>query len=93
MLTVVYWANHFAPSTGREPNTMPFVNKLAANIPTLSFEFLPPKAPADWAMLYSTLGELPKLAPDFVSVTYGAGGSTRQKTVDLVSRIQSELAV
>lgn len=90
---MVYWANHFAPSTGREPNTMPFVNKLAANIPTLSFEFLPPKAPADWAMLYSTLGELPKLAPDFVSVTYGAGGSTRQKTVDLVSRIQSELAV
>ena len=72
---------------------MPFVNKLNAKIPTLSFEFLPPKTPADWATLYSTLGELPKLAPDFVSVTYGAGGSTRQKTVDLVSRIQSELDV
>src|SRR5580692_1556048 len=72
---------------------MSFVNKLNARIPTLSYEFLPPKTPADWATLYGTLAELPKLAPDFVSVTYGAGGSTRQKTVDLVSRIQGELEV
>ncbi|MGO8671135.1 MAG: methylenetetrahydrofolate reductase [Capsulimonadaceae bacterium] len=72
---------------------MSFTEKLAAGVPTLSYEFLPPKAPADWAVLYSTLGELPRLAPDFVSVTYGAGGSTRQRTVDLVSRIQRELEV
>lgn len=72
---------------------MPFLKKLNAKIPTLSFEFLPPKTPADWAVLYGTLAELPKLAPDFVSVTYGAGGSTRQKTVDLVGRIQAELEV
>lgn len=70
---------------------MPFVEKFESNTPTLSFEFLPPKTPADWALLYGTLGDLPKLAPDFISVTYGAGGSTRQKTVDLVSRIQQEL--
>jgi len=72
---------------------MSFIQKLQARVPTLSYEFLPPKAPADWATLYGTLAELPKMAPDFVSVTYGAGGSTRQKTVDLVSRIQSELEV
>jgi len=72
---------------------MSFVQKLNAKIPTLSYEFLPPKTPTDWATLYGTLSELPKLAPDFVSVTYGAGGSTRQKTVDLVSRIQRELEV
>lgn len=72
---------------------MSFTRKLAAGVPTLSYEFLPPKTPTDWAVLYATLGEMPKLAPDFVSVTYGAGGSTRQRTVDLVARIQSELEI
>ena len=43
--------------------------------------------------MYSTLGEISRLSPDFVSVTYGAGGSNRQKTVDLVSRIERELDI
>ena len=72
---------------------MTFCDKLAAGIPTLSYEFLPPKNPAGWATLYSTLGEITRQAPDFVSVTYGAGGSNRQKTVDLVSRIERELDI
>jgi methylenetetrahydrofolate reductase (NADPH) len=43
--------------------------------------------------LYGTLGEISRLSPDFISVTYGAGGSTRSKTVDLVARIQGELGI
>ena len=72
---------------------MSFCDKLAAGIPTLSYEFSPPKNPAGWATLYSTLGEITRQAPDFVSVTYGAGGSNREKTVDLVSRIERELDI
>jgi methylenetetrahydrofolate reductase (NADPH) len=72
---------------------MTFCDKLTAHIPTLSYEFSPPKNPAGWATLYSTLGEITRQAPDFVSVTYGAGGSNRQKTVDLVSRIERELDI
>lgn len=60
---------------------------------TLSYEFFPPKNPAGWGTLYATLAETAKQSPDFVSVTYGAGGSTRSKTVDLVGRIQNELGI
>ncbi len=62
--------------------------------PVFSFEFFPPKTDeAAHAMLATVkdLGEM--LAPDFVSVTYGAGGSTRGRSVELVSRIQSELGI
>jgi methylenetetrahydrofolate reductase (NADPH) len=62
-------------------------------LPTISFEFFPPKNEAGWAQLYTAIGELHSLKPSYVSVTYGAGGSTRQKTVDLVSRIQNELKI
>lgn len=58
--------------------------------PTFSFEFFPPKTDDGVAALFATLRELAALAPDFVSVTYGAGGSTRERTVDLVSRIKAE---
>ena len=61
--------------------------------PTLSYEFFPPKNPAGWGTLYGTLAETLKQGPDFVSVTYGAGGSTRLKTVDIVGRIQGELGI
>ena len=61
--------------------------------PTVSFEFFPPKNEQGFAQLYRTIGELHPLRPSYVSVTYGAGGSTRQKTVDLVQRIQNELKI
>lgn len=61
--------------------------------PTVSFEFFPPKNEQGFAQLYRTIGELHPLHPSYVSVTYGAGGSTREKTVDLVERIQNELKI
>jgi methylenetetrahydrofolate reductase (NADPH) len=61
--------------------------------PTLSFEFFPPKSEGGWAQLYQAIGELHSLKPSYVSVTYGAGGSTRGKTLDLVTRIQNELKI
>ncbi len=72
---------------------MTLIEKLRAGTPTLSFELFPPKNPAGWGTLYSTLGEISKLASDYISVTYGAGGTTRQKTVELVARIQGELGI
>jgi methylenetetrahydrofolate reductase (NADPH) len=55
-----------------------------------SFEFFPPKTDKGLATLETTIRELRDLSPGFVSVTYGAGGSTRDRTVDLVTRIQKE---
>ncbi|MDA3899371.1 MAG: methylenetetrahydrofolate reductase [NAD(P)H] [Spirochaetes bacterium] len=63
---------------------------LAQNKPTFSFEFFPPKTDAGFEKLYSTIKELIPLKPAFVSVTYGAGGSTRQKTHDLVMKLHNE---
>src|SRR5438309_4692833 len=62
-------------------------------LPTLSFEFFPPKSEAGFTQLYQAIDELHPLKPPYVSVTYGGGGSTRQKTVDLVERIQNELSI
>src|SRR5438132_1608635 len=56
--------------------------------PTFSFEFFPPKTPAAAETLYQTIRDLESYMPQFVSVTYGAGGSTRELTHNLVERIQ-----
>jgi methylenetetrahydrofolate reductase (NADPH) len=64
-----------------------------AGVPTISFEFFPPKTEAGFTSLFSTVNDLHPLNPSYVSVTYGAGGSTRQKTVALVERIQRESAI
>ena len=61
--------------------------------PGVSFEFFPPKTEAGFAQLFKTIDELHPLHPTYVSVTYGAGGSTREKTVELVERIQRELKI
>ena len=59
----------------------------------ISFEFFPPKDDEGFASLYKTIDRLRRLQPAYVSVTYGAGGSTRQKTVELAGRIQSEIGL
>jgi methylenetetrahydrofolate reductase (NADPH) len=58
--------------------------------PVFSFEFLPPKDDEGQARLERTVHDLRDLGPGYVSVTYGAGGSTRDRTVDLVTRIQKD---
>jgi methylenetetrahydrofolate reductase (NADPH) len=59
----------------------------------VSFEFFPPKTEAGFTSLFKTIDELHAIRPTYVSVTYGAGGSTREKTVQLVERIQRELKI
>jgi len=61
---------------------------MRGNSPTFSFEFFPPKTPEAAETLYQTIRDLELYMPHFVSVTYGAGGSTRDLTHDLVERIQ-----
>jgi methylenetetrahydrofolate reductase (NADPH) len=63
---------------------------LAVEEPVFSFEFFPPKTEQGEQNLYAALGELRELEPSFVSVTYGAGGSTRAKTIEIVKRIKEE---
>lgn len=68
-----------------------FLNKTVSSAaPTVSFEFFPPKTEEAEASLWQTIDQLTPLAPAFVSVTYGAGGSTHGKTLETVTRIQSE---
>src|SRR3954452_8179943 len=61
--------------------------------PAFSFEFFPPKTPEGESNLYRALTELKPLDPAYVSVTYGAGGSTRDKTLEIVQRIKEEFAL
>jgi methylenetetrahydrofolate reductase (NADPH) len=68
-------------------------DRLAAEKPSISFEFFPPKSDDAAAQLERTIAELSALNPAFVSVTYGAGGSTREKTLEIVSRIRRHAGI
>ncbi len=57
---------------------------------TFSFEFFPPKTSGGWERLFLNIADLIRLKPSWVSVTYGAGGSTRENTHNLVVRIKKE---
>jgi methylenetetrahydrofolate reductase (NADPH) len=64
---------------------------IAARRPTFSIEFFPPKTPEATEDLFATARELRALEPDFVSVTYGAGGSTRDGTVEITAALKNEV--
>ncbi len=65
----------------------------SADEPVFSFEFFPPKSVAGERVLGLALESLRQLSPDFVSVTYGAGGSTRARTLELTKWIKQELGI
>ena len=61
--------------------------------PVFSFEFFPPKTPEGEANLEAALEDLRSLEPSFASVTYGAGGSTRARTIDITKHIKQDLGI
>jgi len=68
-----------------------YATKIAARQPVISFEFFPPKTDeGDVALLEKAIPALKLTKPDYCSVTYGAGGSTREKTLMIVDRIQRQ---
>jgi methylenetetrahydrofolate reductase (NADPH) len=72
---------------------MRIAERLQKPTPCFSFEFFPPRTPVGIENLMQTLRDLHELQPGFVSVTYGAGGSTQTTTTELVSRIRRETQI
>ena len=72
---------------------MRIAERLQKPTPCFSFEFFPPKTDQGQQNLMDTLHELRELEPDFVSVTYGAGGSTKQTTTQLVAQIKHQVGI
>ena len=68
-------------------------NVLNPSKPCFSFEFFPPKTPEGEKQLWEALEDLRSLEPGFVSVTYGAGGSTRDRTIELVTHIKERTGI
>lgn len=76
--------------TGR---TSSIADLLASGERSFSFEFFPPKDEAGEEVLWRSIRELEELRPTFVSVTYGAGGTTRDRTIDITGRIARETSM
>src|SRR6266542_4225361 len=72
---------------------MALISDLLRRGRTYSFEFFPPQTDAAQLTLGRTIAELESLGPSFVSVTYGAGGSTRQRTHEVVTWVRRETAI
>ncbi|WDZ84370.1 methylenetetrahydrofolate reductase [NAD(P)H] [Micromonospora cathayae] len=73
------------------PDPRPAIGELIRDSrPTFSFEFFPPKTPQGETLLWQAIRELESLRPSFVSITYGAGGTTRDTTVAVTERVATE---
>lgn len=72
---------------------MKIIEKFAVKKPLISFEIFPPKVNYSIETIYDAIDDLYNLNPDFISVTYGAGGSTKDKTVDISSYIQNRYSL
>jgi len=68
-------------------------NRWTSGQPTFSFEFFPPKDAEGEARLWSAIEGLESIGPDFISVTYGAGGSTRDRTIRITSEISAHTKI
>ena len=82
--------DHLTANAGAPGDTVP---ELLARGRSFSFEFFPPKDEAGAEVLWRSLRELEPLGPTFVSVTYGAGGSTRDRTIEITHRIATETSM
>ena len=69
---------------------MKIKDKFKEKIPLISFEIFPPKQDTSIDTIFNSIDELYSLNPDFMSVTYGAGGSTKDRTVEISSYIQNK---
>jgi methylenetetrahydrofolate reductase (NADPH) len=79
------------PPSGRGSGRHPSIGDLIRDHgPTFSFEFFPPKTPEMEVTLWRSIRDLESLRPSFVSITYGAGGSTRDTTVEVTERVATD---
>jgi methylenetetrahydrofolate reductase (NADPH) len=72
---------------------MKIIEILKGNRLIFSFEFFPPKTEEGMSQLFETLKEIKRLEPGYISVTYGAGGATRDRTIEIVKRARRELGL
>lgn len=72
---------------------MSFRSCFSGNRPALSFELYPPRTASGEEALYGHVARLMEFSPDFITCTYGAGGSTRDKTLEIISRVRKQFDV
>lgn len=72
---------------------MRIADLIANHTPFISLEFFPPKERSEWPAFFQAVEQLKQVQPLFVSVTYGAGGSTQSDTLEIVTRLTSELGL
>ena len=86
-------SNPSAARAEQELEALRIADLFGSDSPVFSFEFFPPKTPAGDRALRKTIADLRELDPAFVSVTYGAGGSTRDRTIEITRYVKNEVGL